>query len=147
MLPRRVAEARAVAEEIRRVEVAGRVRLTGLVPDAAPFLRAADLFLHASTHEGETNAINEAMACALPCIIPASEIYERQVHRTSYSPYRAADPAALEAAVNEVITRPDEARRAGLRARRWMAETRSPAAVGRDYAAALSAAGRVREFE
>ncbi len=146
---RRVAEARAVAEEIRRaaVDAAGRVRLTGLVPDAAPFLRAADLFLQASTREGEANVVNEAMACGLGCIIPASEVYERQVQTASFFPYRAADPAALEATVSEVLARPDQARRAGLRARRWMEETRSPAAVGSDYAAALVATSRFRGFE
>ncbi len=140
---RRVAEARAVTEEIRGAagDVSDRVRIAGLVPDTASFLRAADLFLQASTREGEANAVNEAMACALPCVLPDCEVYERQARTADVLCYRTADPTALAAAVSGVLDRPDEARRAGLRARKWIEETRSPAAVASNYATALRTAG------
>ncbi len=138
----RVAEARAVADEIQRAagEAGDRVRLAGLVSDAAPFLRAADLFLQASTREGEANAVNEAMACALPCVLSDCEVYERQAPAADVFRYPVGDPAALASAAGEVLARPDAARRAGRRARRWIEETRSSSAVASDYATTLVAA-------
>ncbi len=48
--------------------LAGRVHLTGEVPDVRPYLRAASAFAFPSWAEGLPNALLEAMAMGLPCV-------------------------------------------------------------------------------
>lgn len=52
-----------------KVLLGTRVRFTGVVDDPLPFLKKADIFLHASQQEGFPNALAEAMAMGLPCIV------------------------------------------------------------------------------
>jgi glycosyltransferase involved in cell wall biosynthesis len=49
--------------------LAGRVHLTGEVPDVRPYLRAASAFVFPSWAEGFSNALLEAMAMGLPCVV------------------------------------------------------------------------------
>ncbi len=145
--PARVAEARSVATEVARIAaesgIAERVRRIGLRDDAAPFFQVADLFVQASNHEGEANAVNEAMACALPCMIPAHEVYERQVAPSEASAeqtvfrYDNRDQAAFKAVLSEIRASPERVRNAGLAARRRVVAERAPAVAAADYAAIL----------
>ncbi|MDD5216853.1 MAG: glycosyltransferase family 4 protein [Candidatus Omnitrophica bacterium] len=57
------------------------VKFTGKIDNVEDYLRAADLFLFLSRYEGMPNAVMEAMACGLPCIVSpldgtSSEIIE-----------------------------------------------------------------------
>lgn len=138
---RRVAEARAVAREVgdgaALAALGDRVRLVGLVSDAAPWLRAADVFVQASTREGEANAVNEAMACGLPCVVPDSAVYAWQVPAGTAAIYPAGEGRALAEAVRGVLSSPETGRDMGLAARQQIAATRSPTVVAGDYAALL----------
>jgi glycosyltransferase involved in cell wall biosynthesis len=57
-----------VRELVRERRVAGSVALLGGVPDAAPYLRAADAAVLPSRTEGLPVALLEAMSCALPVV-------------------------------------------------------------------------------
>jgi glycosyltransferase involved in cell wall biosynthesis len=48
-----------------------RVTFVGRQPQAAPYLRASDVFLFPSRQEGMPNSVLEAMACGLPCVVSA----------------------------------------------------------------------------
>ena len=47
----------------------GRVRMTGAVPDAAPWMQASDVFVFASREEGFGTVLPEAMAVGLPVVV------------------------------------------------------------------------------
>jgi glycosyltransferase involved in cell wall biosynthesis len=55
-----------------RLGIEGRVRFLGLSSRVADVLRAADAFLLSSHGEGMSNALLEAMACGLPCVVSRS---------------------------------------------------------------------------
>ncbi len=145
--PARVDEARSVAAEVRQIAaeagIAERLRLVGRTDDSAPFFQAADVFVQASTQEGEANAVNEAMACALPCMIPVGGVYQRQVTpvgelagQTVFR-YAPGERAAFAAKLDEICAQPSRAREIGSAARRLVEARRAPAAVAANYAAAL----------
>ncbi len=58
----------ALAAEIERRGVGGAVRMVGPITDARDLLRALDLFVMPSIHEGLGVAALEAMACGVPVI-------------------------------------------------------------------------------
>jgi glycosyltransferase involved in cell wall biosynthesis len=111
-------EARAQA-----LGVADRVCFTGVVPDVADVLRAADLFVLPSVAEGMSNSLLEAMATALPCV--ASDIGGNQdllgsgdagVLVADGSPERWAETLIA------LIADPDRRARLGAAARRQIDE-------------------------
>ena len=55
--------------EIARLGLGGRVARVPWVDDVAPYLAAADLYLHAAAYEGMPLALFEAMAAGLPCVV------------------------------------------------------------------------------
>jgi glycosyltransferase involved in cell wall biosynthesis len=60
------------------------VQFAGQVDDAGPYLQAADLFVLPSSTEGLSNAMLEAMSCALPVLATrvggAPDVIEHNVH-------------------------------------------------------------------
>jgi glycosyltransferase involved in cell wall biosynthesis len=66
-----------VRELIGQAELAERVSLLGMVDDPAPLYRAADAYVSASSTEGMSGSVLEAMASALPVVaLPASGMHE-----------------------------------------------------------------------
>ncbi|MBN2212129.1 MAG: glycosyltransferase family 4 protein [Sedimentisphaerales bacterium] len=62
-------EERPILENLaRQLDFTDRIRLPGRVQNIPAFLHQLDIFILSSDSEQHPNALNEAMACALPCI-------------------------------------------------------------------------------
>jgi len=126
------------ALEARAAELglAGRVAFLGERTDVDRLLPAFDVFTLSSREEGIPNALLEAMAAARPCVATRvggnAEVLEDG--RTGWL-VPARDPAALAAALEEALSRPDEAARRGSEARRAMVSERSIEAMVRRHEA------------
>ena len=59
----------ALEIEVRRLSLEKSVAFLGLRENPEDYLRAADVFLFASEREGSPNAVVEAMASGLPCVV------------------------------------------------------------------------------
>ncbi|GIW86999.1 MAG: glycosyl transferase [Isosphaeraceae bacterium] len=99
------------------------VRILDVVPDPAPYLRAADGFVLPSIAEGMSNSLLEAMASGLPCLVSAiggneDLVVEGRTGRL-LPPH---EPAAWARAVQEIVKNPAEARAAGEAARTRVCE-------------------------
>jgi glycosyltransferase involved in cell wall biosynthesis len=58
-----------VAELVASSGAPEQVHFTGIVDDVENYLRAADLFILASSREGTPNSVLEGMATGLPCLV------------------------------------------------------------------------------
>jgi len=96
-----------------------RVRMVGIVPpDQMPQLyRDHDLFVTATTQEGMSNAMLEAMASGLPIITTRCEGVEELIHENGIVLDRP-EPEALAAAVARLAADPDLYQGMSLSARR-----------------------------
>lgn len=116
------------------LEVAGRVTFLGERSDVDRLLPAFDVFTLSSREEGIPNALLEAMAAGRPCVVTRvggnAEVLEDG--RTGWL-VPPQDPAALAAALEDALARPDEAARRGAAARRAMVEERSIDAMVRRH--------------
>ena len=93
--------------------------LSGFIPDPGVLFAAADLFVSASRHEGQSYAIGEALACGLPVItthIPGPTVY---LPAPGVSAVPTEDPAALAAAITARLAQAPPPPGA---ARAWMEE-------------------------
>ena len=108
----------ALAVEIARAGLTGRISLPGRESDAVGALRRADLFVLSSRYEGFPNALCEAMACGLPvvafdCPSGPAEIVRDGVDGLLVP---AEDIGALSEAMARLIADPEGRRRMGARA-------------------------------
>jgi glycosyltransferase involved in cell wall biosynthesis len=128
----------ALAAAIERHGVRDRVHPLGERLDVAECLRALDVHVLSSCGEGLPNAVGEAMATGVPCVVTDVGDAAQLVGDTGrIVPPR--DPAALAAAVTELLALPQAARAAlGERAR---------ARVARDYGLASVVAAYERVYE
>ncbi len=58
-----------LGRQIERLNLSPRVKLCGQINDLRPFYAAAGIFVLPSAHEGTSNALLEAAASGLPCIV------------------------------------------------------------------------------
>jgi glycosyltransferase involved in cell wall biosynthesis len=65
-------ERAALERRAHEAGVAAHVRFAGSTPHVVPFLHAADAFVLPSAAEGMSNALVEAMACGLPCLVTSA---------------------------------------------------------------------------
>jgi glycosyltransferase involved in cell wall biosynthesis len=96
----------------------------------------ADVFVHASLSEGSSNAVNQAMAAALPMVLtPVGVVNDVLTDGESCLLVPAADALAIDAALQRVIDDAGLRRRLGQSARRvaeaLMAEARNDRIVDR----------------
>ncbi|HEX5225352.1 MAG TPA: glycosyltransferase family 4 protein [Solirubrobacteraceae bacterium] len=100
------------------------LRVTGFVEDAAWLFAAADVFVSASRHEGQSGAIGEALACGLPVVmsdIPGSAEWAAAPHM---SVFPSEDSAALAARLEPILAAsPDQRRARGAEAALWVTAT------------------------
>ncbi len=121
----------------RRAERTPGVELTGLISrdKVLRVLKAADYFILPTRSEGLPNAVIEAMACGLPCILSRLEgitdylIEDGERGRL----FPIGDARALAGAMREVMGHPKVAESWGRAARRWAEENVSLQGVGAAY--------------
>jgi glycosyltransferase involved in cell wall biosynthesis len=98
--------------------IAARVRFMGEQPQVADVLAALDVFVMPSRHEGLGVAVLEAMAMSLPVIASAvGGIPEAVKPRETGLLVPPDDPAALAAALNELLLDVEKAKRMGVAGR------------------------------
>ena len=77
-------------------------------PEDVPFwLSAADLFVLPTLDEGCSNALLEALACGLPIVTSDRPFNRAVVDESMALLIEPADPAALAAAIAELVDRPE----------------------------------------
>ena len=104
----------------------GRVRLLPLADDPAPLYRTADVYVCASSTEGMSNSVLEAMASGLPVVAAAaSGMAELVTPRTGILVEDVGDGAALAAALAKVVENADLRHRLGAEARNLISESYS----------------------
>ncbi|MBV9931769.1 MAG: glycosyltransferase [Alphaproteobacteria bacterium] len=106
--------------EARRLGVAARVRFAGAVAhaDLPPLLQAADAMVLPSEREGLANAWVEALACGTPLVIPDVGGAREVLDRPAAGRIAAREPAAIAAAVRDILGQPpapEEVRAAAAR--------------------------------
>ncbi|MFN8589302.1 MAG: glycosyltransferase [Candidatus Eisenbacteria bacterium] len=120
----------------RELGLADRVAFLGERGDVDALLPAFDVFTLSSREEGIPNALLEAMAAARPCVVTRvggnAEVLDDG--RTGWL-VPAENPAALAAALAQVLDDPAEARRRGAAAREAMRTERSIEAMVRRHEA------------
>jgi glycosyltransferase involved in cell wall biosynthesis len=97
----------AVEDQVQRLGLSDAVRITGVVPDATPFLNEMDVFALPSHIEGLSISLLEAMACEVPIVATAvggTPALLRHGQIGSLTP--AGDADAFADAVVSVLTGP-----------------------------------------
>jgi glycosyltransferase involved in cell wall biosynthesis len=100
-----------------------RVQLVPGVTDVTVFLNIADIFVMPSLHEGMSNSVLEAMACALPVIATrVSGNRELIEHDISGLLVDRDDEGHLTRAILDLISHPEKARKLGATAQKTVTE-------------------------
>lgn len=124
----------ALAQQVADSGLGDRMHLLGERPDIPAVLAALDVFVSASRAEAFSNAIGEAMACSLPCVVTAVGDSAQVVADTGLV-VPPAQPEALAAAMLRLADLGTSGRAAwGARARARIESNFSLDAVASQYA-------------
>ena len=102
------AYADAVRQAITAAGLDDAVRLTGPVPDVAPFVRRWCAFVSASLDEGQGLAVLEAMALGVPVVAAKARGIEDYLDVATGVVVARATPAALARGLGQVLARPGQ---------------------------------------
>jgi glycosyltransferase involved in cell wall biosynthesis len=118
-LTRSPATAAALDADIRRLDLAARIEVTGAVDDArlTALHAEADLFVLPSRHEGYGMAFSEAIAHGLPVVGTTAGAIPETVPDGAGVLVPPDDVAALARALRALIAQPDQRRRLATAAR------------------------------
>jgi glycosyltransferase involved in cell wall biosynthesis len=99
------------------------LRVAGFVEDSAWLFAATDIFVSASRHEGQSFAIGEALACALPVVMSDIPGTVGWGDAPDVSTFASEDSQALAGRLDELLAQPPEARVAAAAGNRdWVQE-------------------------
>ena len=112
-----------------RAGLTDRITLAGHQEDVKPFYGLADLFVMPSHSEGSPNALLEAMMAHVPIVAThVGGIPEIVTHGETALLVPPSDPAALAAALAQLLANPALAQRLALAAQRQALDHHQPAA-------------------
>ena len=118
-----------------RAGLTDRITLAGHQEDVKPFYGLADLFVMPSHSEGSPNALLEAMMAHVPIVAThVGGIPEIVTHGETALLVPPSDPAALAAALAQLLANPALAQRLALAAQRQALDHHQPAAYRRQLA-------------
>ena len=100
-----------IEAQIRDLGIKDNVLLHGFVDDVPSFLGQLGLYVHTALYEGLPNAVMEAMACGLPCVVTDSPgCVELVNHGTTGLVVSQGDAAGLAGAVTRLVQDGETAR-------------------------------------
>ncbi|MFQ3621959.1 MAG: glycosyltransferase [Acetobacteraceae bacterium] len=127
--------AAALESQVERLGLAGRVHFPGFREDPAPFYRAADAFVFASTAEGFPNVLVEAMAHGLPIVMRFLPGLADFLVAHGETGFLARTPAQFADGIGRLAADPGLCRRFGEANRRFAERNLDLRRVARAYAA------------
>lgn len=96
------------------------LRRSGFVEDPAWLYAAADIFVSASRHEGQSGAVGEALASRLPVVMSQIGGHRAWSDAPGVLTFPSGDAAALSARLRELLDRsPQQRLESGAANRRW----------------------------
>ncbi len=112
----------AVEALVRKLGLEEEVRLLGLTDDVRGVLASADVFCHSSLSEGLPNAVIEAQAAGVPCVVSrAGGSTELVTDGDRGLVFEIGDVDGCAAAISRLLENPGEARRMADNSRAWVA--------------------------
>lgn len=108
---------RAIEEMVVEQGLTDHVAFHGFRKDVPQLLAQLDAYVHVAAYEGISNAVMEAMACALPCITLDIPGNRELIQNGDTGIMVPNDPAALVNALISVLSNPAHAREIGSMAR------------------------------
>ena len=108
---------RSLNRQIDEVGLSDRILTPGYIVDLWPLLKRADVVVAAGTFEGRPNVVLEAMAAERPLVVSDIPAHREVLDEGSALWVNPENPAAIAAAVLNVLDDPDAARRRAAAAR------------------------------
>lgn len=93
---------------IREYAMHEQVILLGHQSDMANLIGAGDILIHASELEGESNVVNEAMACGVCVVVPHSDVYSRQLDTSCGNMFEAGNVSDLKNKLIDMVNNKEE---------------------------------------
>ena len=97
------------------------------------FLKIADVFIHASLYEGKANAINEALACGLPTLVPNIKLYRDYVPQICSKFYNASSMSDLSEKMKQMSDMKQNIRNLSYKAREHANKALNPEVIAEIY--------------
>jgi glycosyltransferase involved in cell wall biosynthesis len=120
-------------QAVARRGLASRCRAPGHRADVWPLMKAADVLVSPSLHEGSPNAVLEAIACGCPVALSDIPAHRELAGGDAAFYFPATSAEAMAQAITRALDDPGEAERRARRAARAIAGTRSIETLAKAY--------------